>query len=61
MINPYEVWFSNVEISNKLKLKLLKKFEKCEDIWNLKKSDLLKNEIDEKNIDLILDKNILII
>lgn len=51
----YDIWFSNLEISNKLKLKLLKKYETTENIWKLKKQELEECGINYKNISKILD------
>lgn len=55
MIKIYDIWFSNLEINNNLKLKLLKKFETAENIWKRKRQELEENKIDEKNISKILD------
>lgn len=51
----YDIWFSNLEISNNLKLKLLKKYETTENIWKLKKQELEECRINDKNIYKILD------
>lgn len=55
MIKIYDMWFSNLEISNSLKLKLLGKFGTTENIWKLKRLELEENKINEKNISKILD------
>lgn len=55
MIKIYDIWFSNLEINNNLKLKLLEKFENTENIWKLKRLELEENKINEKNISKILD------
>lgn len=55
MIKIYDIWFSNLEISNNLKLKLLEKFETTENIWKLKENDLEENRINQKSISKILD------
>lgn len=55
MIKICDIWFSNLEISNNLKLKLLEKFETTENIWKLKRLELEENKISEKNISKILD------
>ena len=55
MIKIYDIWFSNLEISNSLKLKLLQKFENTESIWKLKKKDFEEFEVTNKNVSKILD------
>ena len=40
MVNFCDIWFSNIEISNKNKLDLLKKFKSTENIWNSTKNNL---------------------
>ena len=55
MIKIYDIWFSNLEITNSLKLKLLEKFEITENIWKMKKSDLEEYGITKKSIEKILD------
>ncbi len=45
IINPYEVWFSNLNISNKEKIKLLNSYTP-EQIWNMDEKKL--NNINEK-------------
>lgn len=45
----YKIWFSNLEIENRTKLKLLNKYEPKE-IWNLEFSDFVDCEIEEKEI-----------
>lgn len=55
MIKIYDIWFSNLEISNSVKLKLLEEFETTENIWKLKRIELEESKINEKNIFKILD------
>ena len=55
MIKIYDIWFSNLEISNSMKLKLLEEFETTENIWKLKRIELEESKINEKNIFKILD------
>ncbi len=55
MVNEYDIWFSNINISNKNKLKMLEKFEKAEIIWNLKEKELLESGINKENINRILE------
>lgn len=55
MIKIYDIWFSNLEINNSLKVKLLGKFGTTENIWKLKRLELEENKINEKNISKILD------
>lgn len=55
MIKIYDIWFSNLEITNKLKLKLLERFDNTENIWKLKESELEEIEITQKNISKIVD------
>lgn len=53
-MNLYDIWFSNLDISNKSKLKLLEKFENSEIIWNLNKRELEYFEFSENCIEKIL-------
>lgn len=54
----YDIWFSSLEIKNKVKLKLLKKYS-SEEIWNLEFSQLVNEEIDEKEIvNILKNKNL---
>lgn len=55
MINTYDIWFSNIDVSNSTKLKLLEKFESAEKIWNLKDTELQKISLKENSIKKILD------
>ena len=57
MINEYDVWFSILEISNKNKIYLLNKFKTTEEIWNLTKDKMLKENLNEDIILKILDIN----
>lgn len=58
MIDFYDVWLSNVNISNKKKLKLLKKFRISENVWNLKRISLIEQDLNVSDIDLILDDKV---
>lgn len=49
----YDIWFSSLDIKNKTKLELLDKYT-TEEIWNLKFSDFVENEIEENEIIKIL-------
>lgn len=55
MKNFYDVWFSRVEISNSIKLKLLEKFEVSQ-IWKFSYSDLEELGLKEMTIKVILEK-----
>ena len=55
MIKIYDIWFSNLEITNSLKLKLLDKFKNTEEIWKLNKKSLEELKINEKNVLKIVD------
>ena len=55
MIKICDIWFSNLEISNKLKLKLLEKFENTENIWKLEKLKFEEIGINKKVIEKIVD------
>lgn len=56
MINEYDIWFSNTNISNSNKLDLLEYYKSSKTIWNLTKKELIKYGLDERNINIILDK-----
>ena len=45
MINEYDIWFSNIEISNKEKIKLLEKLKNSQIIWTLTEKELLEKGI----------------
>lgn len=55
MINLYDIWFSNLEISNSVKLKLLEKLKCVENIWNMEQKKLIEFGFKEKSINKILD------
>ena len=63
MNNIYDIWFSRIDISNKIKLELLQKFESKE-IFNMKMKDIeiilgdKKEQIVEKIINLDKRKNL---
>lgn len=45
----YKIWFSKLNISNKMKLKLLDKFDNVKNIWNASINDFNNKEIPRKN------------
>ena len=51
----YKVWFSKIEISNKNKLELLKRFETCKNIWNLDKNILKEEKYNDRIISKIFE------
>ena len=52
----YWIWLSRIEgLSNKNILKLLKKYKSPQNIWNLSRCELEKDEVDLKVIDKLLD------
>ncbi len=59
----YDIWFSRIDISNKIKLKLLEKFE-IEQIWSMKEKDFImilgdkKEEIIRKILDQEMKRNL---
>ena len=53
----FNIWFSKINISNSLKLKILDKFTSLEMIWALKESELKEFGLKEKAIKEMLDKN----
>lgn len=55
-MNNYDIWFSMVRLSYKLKLKLLKKFESTEAIWNYSrtKGTYINEETDEEKLKNLL-------
>ena len=55
MISGYDIWFSNLDISNSIKLRLLEKFEKTKNIWKMKENELLEYGFKESLIKKILD------
>lgn len=55
MLNEYDIWFSNINISNENKLNLLKSFKDSKTIWNLNKKELKEGGISEENIKRILE------
>lgn len=54
MMNCYDIWFSRVEISNRIKLELMKKFEVSQ-VWNLGCTDLEELGLKETTIKQILE------
>ena len=55
MISIYDIWFSNLDISNGVKLRLLEKFKNTKIVWSLNKNELLDNGFKEISINKILD------
>ena len=53
----FNIWFSKINISNSLKLKILDKYTSPEMIWALKENELEEIGLKEKAIKEILDKN----
>lgn len=55
-MNNYDIWFSMVRLSYKLKLNLLKRFKSTEDIWNycMTKSTYINEGIDEYKLKNLL-------
>lgn len=49
----YKIWFSKLNLSNKVKQMLLSEFKTCENLYNYKKYDVLKNKYGEKVIEVI--------
>lgn len=56
MNNFYDVWFSVIDVSNNVKLRLLEKYN-TKDIFYLHKSDFLELNINEKTINKILESH----
>lgn len=56
-MNLYDIWFSNLDVSNKIKLKLLEEFKCSKNIWNSDENCLLEKGFQEKYISKILDEN----
>ena len=54
MINAYDVWFSNIDISDKCKIELLNKFSSKE-IWNFSEKNFIEIGILEQNSNRILE------
>lgn len=54
IVNNYEIWFSNLKISNKEKKKILY-YYKPEELWNMTKKELEKVKLKETDIEEILD------
>lgn len=49
----YKIWFSRLNLSNKVKQVLLSEFKSCKNLYNLKCFDVLKNKYGEKIVDVI--------
>jgi len=56
VINEYDIWFSNIEISNKEKIKLLEKLKNSQIIWTLTEKELLEKGIKEQTINKVLEE-----
>ena len=56
MINEYDIWFSNIEISNKEKIKLLEKLKNSQIIWTLTEKELLEKGIKEQTINKVIEE-----
>lgn len=52
--NIYDIWFTRIEISNKIKLKLIEKYSSFE-LWNFKEEDFKKEELEGKTVERIMD------
>lgn len=55
-MNIYDIWFSRIDISNDVKLRLLEKFD-VTTLWNFTKNELLELGLLENTINQILDNN----
>ena len=53
-MNIYDIWFSRIDISNNIKLKLLEKYKPSK-LWELKKTELQELSLKEETIKQILD------
>ena len=53
----YKIWFSKLNVSNKIRLKLLDDYKNEKNIWNCKKEDFLLNGYKEKTIDILLNSS----
>lgn len=53
-MNIYDIWFSRVEISNKIKLKLLEEMN-SEKLWKVDKKELFYLKLKDSTIQKILD------
>lgn len=54
MINAYDIWFSNIDISDRYKIELLNNFS-SEEIWNFSKKNFIKIGILEQFYNRILE------
>lgn len=53
----YKIWFSKLEISNKIKLKLLADFGNCKNIWSVEEEELKRKGYGDNQILNIFDNN----
>ena len=54
--NVYDIWFSRVDVSNSIKLKLYKNFS-TDEIFNFSKNDFLEQGLKLNSIDKFLNYN----
>ena len=57
MKNIYDIWFSNIDVSNSVKLRLIEYFKVSKKIWEADKKLLLEYGFKEMSINKILDNN----
>lgn len=57
MKNIYDIWFSNIDVSNSVKLRLIEYFKESKKIWEADKKLLLEYGFKEMSINKILDNN----
>lgn len=56
-MNLYWIWFSRInKIGAKVQKELINKYKSPEKIWKLTKKDLIKNNLKQETIDIILNK-----
>lgn len=55
-MNIYDIWFSRIDISNDVKLRLLEKFD-VTTLWNFTNNELFELGLLESTINQILDNN----
>lgn len=56
MNNIYDVWFSKLDLSNSIKLKILSKYN-LKELFELKKDESFKFDLEEKILNKIFDKS----
>ena len=57
MKNIYDIWLSNIDVSNSVKLRLIEYFKESKKIWEADKKLLLEYGFKEMSINKILDNN----